>query len=183
MMPGKRCRRNGEKWGQEMGSDSNSGQPCVRTIQWCTKLGSDPVSLTAHEGRTAVLDTNIVLDLFVFKDPATAAVRQRIEAKEIRWIATTAMRDELERVLSYLHIVPRLAFYRLTPSDVLAQFDRYAQTEPTAPRANAICKDPDDQPFIDLAVAHRALLLSKDNAVLCMRKRLLVLGVNAQAAI
>ena len=161
-----------------MGSGPNSGQPWCRKKRRCTTLGSDPIYLC-----TAVLDTNIVLDLFVFKDPATATLRQRIEAQEIRWIATTAMRGELERVLSYPHILPRLAFHQLTPSDVLVQFDRHAQIEPAAARASAICKDPDDQPFIDLAVAERALLLSKDNAVLCMRKRLLAFGVLAQAAI
>ena len=142
--------------------------------------------MTAPEGRTAskvVLDTNIVLDLFVFKDPATALLQQSIKAKEFRWIATTDMRDELDRVLSYPHIAPRLVIHQLTPSDVLAQFDHYAQIEPTAPRATAICKDPDDQPFIDLAVAHKAMLLSKDNAVLCMSKRLLALGVIAHSAI
>lgn len=130
-----------------------------------------------------VLDTNVVLDLFVFRDPAAIPLQKRIAATAIRWIATTAMRDELERVLSYPHIVPRLAFHQITPSDVLAQFDRHVQIEPAAPRASAICKDPDDQQFIDLAVAHCALLLSKDNAVLCMKKRLLAAGVIAQSAI
>ena len=142
--------------------------------------------MTAPEGRTAdrvVLDTNIVLDLFVFKDPATMPLRQLLDAKAIRWIATTAMRGELERVLSYPHITSRLAFHQLTPSAVLAQFDHYAQIEPAAPRASAICKDPDDQRFIDLAVARRATLLSKDNAVICMSKRLLALGVTTQSAI
>ena len=38
-------------------------------------------------------------------------------------------------------------------------------------------EDPDDQKFIDLAVAHAVPLLSKDNAILCMRKRLLQSGV------
>ena len=134
-------------------------------------------------GRTAVLDTNIVLDLFVFNDPATLPLRQLIEANAIRWIATTAMRGELERVLSYPHITSRLAFHQLTPSAVLAQFDHHAQIEPAAPKASAICKDPDDQRFIDLAVARRATLLSKDNAVICMSKRLLALGVTTQSAI
>ena len=131
----------------------------------------------------AVLDTNIVLDLFVFKDPATTPLRQRVDAREIRWIATSTMRDELERVLGYPHIAPRLALHQLTPSGVLAQFDRHAHTEPSAPRATAICKDPDDQPFIDLAVAHKALLLSKDKAVLCMSKRLFLHGVIVKYAI
>ncbi len=169
-----------------MGPDPNSGQPCFRTSQRCTKLGSDPNSLTAAAGRTAdkvVLDTNIVLDLFVFKDPATMPLRQLIEAKAIRWIATPAMRGELERVLSYPHITPRLMFHQITPSAVLAQFDHLAQIETTAPRASTICKDPDDQRFIDLAVFHGAILLSKDSAVLGMKKRLLALGVIACSAI
>ena len=139
--------------------------------------------MIAHEWRTVVLDSNIVLDLFVFKDPATVPLKQLIEAKALRWIATTAMRDELERVLGYAHIAQRLAFHRLKPSDVLAQFDRHAQIEPIAPRATAVCKDPDDQRFIDLAVAQKSTLLSKDKAVLCMKKRLLALGVVTKSAL
>ena len=41
------------------------------------------------------------------------------------------------------------------------------------------CGDPDDQKFIDLAVAHRCTLLSKDYEVLRMRKRLAQLDVIA----
>jgi predicted nucleic acid-binding protein len=50
-------------------------------------------------------------------------------------------------------------------------------------KAVVTCRDPDDQKFIDLAVQHRAVLLSKDKAVLCMKKRLLALDVIAQVAI
>ena len=131
----------------------------------------------------AVLDTNIVLDLLVFKDPATGPLQTALESGQLRWIATPAMRDELERVLAYPHITPRLASLQLTPNQVLAQFDHHVHTEPAAPRASAVCKDPDDQQFIDLAVAHKALLLSKDNAVLCMSKRLFSNGVIAKCAI
>ena len=125
---------------------------------------------------TVVLDTNIVLDLFVFKDPATEPLRQGLQTGQLRWIATVDMRVELARVLGYQHIVPRLAFYALSAADVLALFDQHARIESVAPKASAICKDPEDQRFIDLAVAHAALLLSKDKAVLCMKKRLLALG-------
>jgi predicted nucleic acid-binding protein len=51
------------------------------------------------------------------------------------------------------------------------------QLQPVASKAPFTCKDADDQKFIDLAVAHRAPLLSKDRAVLSMTKRLLTLGV------
>ena len=130
-----------------------------------------------------VLDTNIVLDLFVFNDAKTASLKQALESGTHQWIATQPMRDELERVLAYPQIVPRLAFYRLTDTDVLAQFDKFAQLEPVAPKASVTCKDADDQKFIDLAVAHKSLLLSKDRAVLCMAKRLLALGVAVNVAL
>jgi putative PIN family toxin of toxin-antitoxin system len=132
---------------------------------------------------TVVVDTNIVLDLFVFKDPAAAPLAAALASGEAQWIATQPMRDELARVLTYPQIITRLAFYQIEAASVLQQFDRLARLALAAPKAPVTCKDPDDQKFIDLAVDHQALLLSKDNAVLCMAKRLLALGVTAQAAI
>jgi len=133
--------------------------------------------------RLIVIDTNIVLDAFVFSDPAALPLRAGLEDGALQWIATAAMREELARVLDYRQIVPRLAYYGLGAADVLAAFDRLARLQPEAVRAPYACKDPDDQKFIDLAVAHRSLLLSKDRAVLCMKKRLLALGVRASKAI
>ncbi|MEN9377189.1 MAG: hypothetical protein RL710_2346 [Pseudomonadota bacterium] len=130
-----------------------------------------------------VLDTNIVLDVLVFNDPATAPLKQALAARKPQWIATTPMRDELERVLAYPKIAARLAFYQLTCAQVLAQLDGMAQMVDVASKAVVTCRDPDDQKFIDLAVAHRARLLSKDRDVLCMKKRLLALDVLAQPAI
>ena len=129
-----------------------------------------------------VLDTNIVLDVLVFQDPLTRPLREALESGQLRWIATPAMRDELERVLAYPQIAKRLAFYQLAPDAVLAARDAWVHTVDVAPKAPITCKDPDDQRFIDLAVAERCLVLSKDHAVLCMAKRLLALGASARAA-
>ena len=126
-----------------------------------------------------VLDTNIVLDLFVFADEAARPVRCGLEAGTLRWLATQVMRDELERVLAYAQIVPKLDFYGLAAVDVLASFDRHSHRVGIAPKAPVTCKDPDDQKFIDLAVAHGAMLLSKDRAVLALKKRLVPLSVHA----
>jgi len=128
-----------------------------------------------------ILDTNIILDVFIFADVAAKAVRQALEAGEIDWIATQPMRDELARVLAYAQIVPRLAFYQLSADDVLAGFDRHARLLPAASKCRLNCRDADDQKFIDLAVAEQALLLSKDRHILSMAKRLRALGVQAQA--
>ena len=134
-----------------------------------------------------VLDTNIVLDTLVFRDPRTRALHAALFDEpvmpDLLWLATAPMREELARVLAYPHIAVRLAFHGLQAAQVLGQFEARARIVPVAPKAPATCKDPDDQKFIDLAVAHKTLLLSKDQAVLCMGKRLLALAVTAQAAI
>ena len=130
------------------------------------------------QGRsTIVLDTNILLDLFVFADPLAAPLRQQLDAGALDWIVTPPMREELDRVLAYPQIVPRMAYYQRSHEQVLACFDAGARLVAPAPKAAVTCKDADDQKFIDLAVAHRAQLLSKDRAVLCMQKRLLSWGV------
>ena len=145
--------------------------------------------------RALVVDTNIVLDLFVFQDPATRPLQQALADKTLHWIATLPMRDELARVLAYPQIVRSLsrrsgnntaerAAADLDPAlRVLALFDAQVALQAVAPKATVSCKDPDDQKFIDLAVAHQALLLSKDKYVLCMKKRLLAHAVHAQVAI
>ena len=129
-----------------------------------------------------VLDTNIVLDLFVFDDPALADLKSAVLALRLTWLATPEMREELSRVLGYAHIAARMARGGVEAAAVLAVFDAHAVTVGVAAKAPVTCKDPDDQKFIDLAVAHRATLLSKDRAVLCMAKRLRVLASRAESA-
>lgn len=124
-----------------------------------------------------------MLDAFVFNDPATQPLKQALASRTVLWLATQPMRNELERVLSYPKIMVRLALHQIAALDVLAQFDAQVQLVDSAPRASVICRDPDDQKFIDLAVAHRSRLLSKDRAVLCMKKRLLALDVRVYIAI
>ena len=123
-----------------------------------------------------VLDTNIVLDAFVFRDPAALALREQIEAGR-RWLATAAMRGELVRVLAYPQIDARLAAESVEAAHVIGRFDGLATCVEAAPKAPFTCKDPDDQKFVDLAVAHAAVLLSKDRAVTSMARRLARAGV------
>jgi len=133
--------------------------------------------------RPVVVDTNVALDLLIFSDPRTAPLRTLLTQGRLDWIATQVMRDELERVLAYPHIVSRMDFYRVDAAQVLAAFDAQARLVDIASRAPYTCKDADDQKFIDLAAAHRAILLSKDKAVICMRKRLLTLDAHVATAL
>ena len=129
-----------------------------------------------------VIDTNIVLDLLVFGDPATIGLRERLEAGGLQWRVTAAMCDELARVLAYPKIAPRLTYYGQNAAGILERVASLSNTVPAAPKAGVTCKDADDQKFIDLAVHHRALLLSKDRAVLCMARRLQALGAVTRSA-
>ena len=129
-----------------------------------------------------VIDTNIVLDAFVFSDIAAVPLKKALAQGELDWLATQAMRDELERVLDYPQIAKRRDFYRISAAEVLTTFDAHARLVEPAPKAPVTCSDADDQKFIDLAVTHQAMLLSKDKAVISMTKRLLAQGVRAQVA-
>jgi len=137
---------------------------------------------TPLTGHATVLDTNVVLDLLVFGDKSTDALKQMLALGRLRWLATSAMRQELARVLAYPQIERRLAEPGLAAQTVLNLFDRQSQAVPAAPRAPLTCEDPDDQMFVDLAVANRCLLISKDQAVLKLKRHLLSYGVQVTCA-
>ena len=121
--------------------------------------------------RPMVLDTNVVLDMLIFDDPHIPPIRELIAQGQVRWIADQTQRIELERVLHYSQIAPRVSFYGKTPEGVMAAFDAAVEYVAEAPKIRFTCTDPDDQHFLDLASQHRALLVSKDKAVLKQRKR------------
>ena len=134
-----------------------------------------------------VLDTNIALDLWVFDEPAVQPLREALAAGAV-WLGTPVMREELARVLAYPHLAARLAAGAAAGSavDVLARWDAAVTLQPVAPKARYTCTDADDQKFIDLAAAHApvppgsgpgVVLVSKDKAVLRLKKRLATLGV------
>ena len=127
--------------------------------------------------RAVVLDTNVALDLLVFDDPSVQALRAALAGGQLRWLALPGMRDELARVLTYPRVAAQLVARGKPVHAVLAAFDAASHCSAPAPAAPVRCTDPDDQPFLDLALAHGALLLSKDQAVLATRKRMAALGV------
>ena len=97
----------------------------------------------------------------------------------MQWQATEAMRSELASVL------PRRQLRHWSPNceHILSRFDMLAQIRQTPPCAADItaklrCRDPDDQKFIDLAVAvGAALLFSKDRALLDLARPARAIGI------
>lgn len=127
----------------------------------------------------AVLDTNVWLDWALFEDPSLEPLRAVADAGRLRVVATRRMRDELADVLTRPAVLAQAGAARarrgLPAPDgtlALAEFDARATiVEPGGP-CGLVCRDPDDQIFIDLAVAQRARwLLSKDRALLRLASR------------
>ncbi|MFM2186302.1 MAG: hypothetical protein RIR43_874 [Pseudomonadota bacterium] len=133
-------------------------------------LGPDPGrSPAAVPG--VVLDTNAVLDLWVFKDPRVQGLAQALQAGLLGWLGCPGMRGELAHVLER-----GIARSRgLEPEAVLRAWDQ-SVIQPLCPDPPAIsrlhCTDPDDQRFIELALCHQAKwLFTSDRALLKLARR------------
>ena len=115
--------------------------------------------------KPVVLDTNILLDIFVFNDERAVHLKQAIVNESIVAIASQKTMLEFADVISR----PLFKLDEATQVAVLSQWQSIAQQYDDSDLAPApwICQDPDDQIFLDLAYRLRpAILISKDNAVL-----------------
>ena len=124
-----------------------------------------------------VLDTNVTLDWLVFENPMVLPLVAAIEQARVQWVACAAMRTELARTLD----CDNLARWAPDRARALAVFDAHAVSvpEPEPATLPALrCSDPDDQVFIDLAVAAKARwLLTHDRALLRLARRARAFGV------
>jgi putative PIN family toxin of toxin-antitoxin system len=131
---------------------------------------------TGKEPRScAVLDTNVVLDWLVFRDPRIAALAAAIEAGGLRWIISPPMRAELGHMLVHAS----LARWSPDAGSALATLDRLSIVCLPASASQLRCTDRDDQIFIDLALAERAdWLITHDRALLKLARRARPQGVD-----
>ena len=123
-----------------------------------------------------VLDTNVWLDLLVFNEASAAPIRAAMQTGRAKVFVCQRAYAELERVLAY----PLTKDRRL---DVHEQVDCLRSVlemaEPVVERPLPAtlaslprCADPDDQKFLELALAAPAdCLITKDQALLDLAKR------------
>jgi len=143
--------------------------------------GAPTAARATVEATRLILDTNTVLDWLVFADPAGRAVGGAIAGGGLRWLVTPLMLAELRGVLA------RRLPERWEPArelaltiDVMPWVTTCAEPS-VGPRL--ICRDAADQVFIDLACEHRpSLLLTRDRALLALRRRAAALGVQIATA-
>lgn len=123
-----------------------------------------------------VIDTQVVMDWLVFDDARARPLVAALQAGRLRWIGRPAMLDELKHVLGRgvaAAYGPDLTLIERTFAEHCEMIDR----EP-APALRLVCRDKDDQKFIDLAIAEKAAwLISRDRAVLALAKRARLTGL------
>ena len=114
---------------------------------------------------TVVLDTNVLLDIFVFNDFRAIPIKQRLLDDQLDALATPKTIDELADVISR----PLFSLDFETQKKIVAQWSAIARILPdnTLTTAPWQCQDPDDQVFLNLAYSAKpCLLISKDHEIL-----------------
>ncbi len=118
-----------------------------------------------------VLDTNVVLSLWMFEDPKLQRLREAVETGALRPLTRDDCLGELTRVLAYVQ-------FGQTPERQQAIATAYrdrctlveADPEPACVLPN--CLDRDDQKFLELARDSGArVLVSRDKLVLKLGRR------------
>ena len=123
--------------------------------------------------KRVVLDTNVCLDLFVFRDPRWTSLLTALKDGSIEAVTREDCRMEWLVVLTY----PRLPLDSESRARSAAEFDALITCLPPAPAGFAqvrlpVCSDPDDQKFLELARdAQAAALITKDKALLKLTRK------------
>jgi putative PIN family toxin of toxin-antitoxin system len=117
-----------------------------------------------------VIDTNVLLDLFVFHDPRWNSLLDALRSGAVQGVTREDCRQEWLHVLHY----PHLPLNDETRQAAVAQFDKLIQLSDASAHAAPVpvCSDRDDQKFLELARdAQAAALVTKDKALLKLAKR------------
>lgn len=141
-----------------------------RMIGWYGRNPPLQQALEEAPGRPRlVLDTNVSLDLFVFRDPRCPALLKMLRSGECEAVMDVDCRQEFLRVLAYpqLKLSPLRRLNAIEAFDALYRFVGAVELPEAADARLPTCADPDDQKFLKLALQSQAdVLLSRDNAVL-----------------
>jgi putative PIN family toxin of toxin-antitoxin system len=118
-----------------------------------------------------VLDTNVCLDLFFFNDPRCGALAHALTQGQVQAVSRVDCHAEWLRVLTY----PDLPITDAARQQAMAAYDRYLAF-PALDDKRGIdlprCRDPDDQMFLEVALAAGArALVTKDKELLRLAPR------------
>ncbi len=120
-----------------------------------------------------VLDTNVCLDLFVFRDPRWSQLLAALRNGTVDAVTRDDCRMEWSIVLHY----PHLKLDDAARTRVTTEFDALIRCTPIPAASDAavrlpICKDKDDQKFLELSRDINAdVLITKDKALLKLARK------------
>jgi len=124
-----------------------------------------------------VLDTNVCLDLFAFRDPRWHLLNEALAQGRLEAVTRADCRKEWELVLAY----PKLPLDDSERKAAMAEFDtrvKLLDAPPSDLPALPKCRDQDDQKFLELAHASNAgLLITKDKVLLKLGRRIAKMGL------
>lgn len=121
-----------------------------------------------------VLDTNIVLDLFYWRDARVQGLMQALSSKSLYALVS------LETLAELTDVLMRAPFERSEnqTQDILTAYLAFScQVSDTDSASPVRCKDVDDQKFLDLAVRRVCPLITRDKHLLKIAKKMRRLGV------
>lgn len=128
-----------------------------------------------------VLDTNVCLDLFVFRDQRWASLLAALHARDVAAVTRADCRTEWQIVLGYSHLPLDEASRERSAAEFDALIDCVEHADDTG---NCVplpkCRDPDDQKFLELARDAQAdILITKDKALLKLARKIARAGLFA----
>ena len=130
-----------------------------------------------------VIDTNVCLDLFVFRDSRYQSLLDALRNGRLHAVTSEHCRKEWLFILSYPHLPLNEESKAAAMSEYDSLFTLISMDAPREDLVLPVCKDKEDQKFIALAYAAKAsLLLTKDKALLKLAKRTARMGLFAIAS-
>lgn len=115
-----------------------------------------------------VIDTNVLLDFWVFDDAASRPLRAAVESGQVNALRSGDSVDEFTQVI----MREKFGLATDTRFGILRDWDRLATPVERVFAAPFPCSDRDDQKFLDLAYTARAdWLVTRDKALLKLARR------------
>ena len=133
------------------------------------------VPAVAAEAPRVVIDTNVLLDFWGFRDPEALPLLALLERGALQALRSPETEEEFAEVIGR-------EVFGLAPDAARGALESwFSLAAPAVPAcAGVLCRDPLDQKFLDLAAGGgAAYLISKDKLVIKAGRRLRARGIRA----